>query len=288
MQELTVTQAFDVAEVQLIEQWLHGRPETTRIAYLKDIERLYKFIAPRGLRSLTLLDLQLYDDSLADMATASRARRLNAAKSLISFMHRIGYLPVNVGAALKAPHVDDQLSQRLLTEEQVLLMIGMERNKRNHIILRLLYSAALRVSELCSLTWRDVQPNRAGGQVSVIGKGNKRRSVPVSIATYEELLSLKPIGAGPDTPVFVSEGRVRGQPLSRIQIWRLVKTAAKRAGIPPETSTHWLRHAHASHAIDRNAPLPLVRDTLGHANVSTTSKYLHARPNDSSSYYLPL
>jgi hypothetical protein len=60
MQEIIVTQAFDMAEVQLIQMWLHGRPETTRYAYLRDIEMLYRFIAPRGLRSLTLLDLQMY------------------------------------------------------------------------------------------------------------------------------------------------------------------------------------------------------------------------------------
>ncbi len=289
MQELIVTQEFDKAEVALIEQWLHGHPETTRYAYVKDIERLYKFIAPRGLRSLTLLDLQAYDSSLEEMAVASRARRLNSAKSLLSFMHRIGYLPVNVGAMLKSPHIPEQLAQRLLTEEQVMLMVGMERNPRNHAILRLLYSAALRVSELCALTWADVQPNRDGGQVTVMhGKGDKTRSIPISTATYQELLALKPASASPDAPVFIAEGRVRGLRLSRIHVWRIVKTAAKRAGIPPETSTHWLRHAHASHAIDRKAPLPLVRDTLGHANISTTSKYLHARPNDSSAYYLPL
>ena len=60
-----------------------------------------------------------------------------------------------------------------------------------------------------------------------------------------------------------------------------------RAGIEKRVSPHWMRHAHASHALDRSAPIHLVQATLGHASVSTTGRYLHARPNESSSFYLP-
>ncbi|MBU4356156.1 MAG: tyrosine-type recombinase/integrase, partial [Proteobacteria bacterium] len=62
--------------------------------------------------------------------------------------------------------------------------------------------------------------------------------------------------------------------------------AAIRAGIEGAVSPHWLRHAHASHALDRGAPIHLVQATLGHASVATTGKYLHARPDDSSARYL--
>jgi integrase/recombinase XerD len=67
---------------------------------------------------------------------------------------------------------------------------------------------------------------------------------------------------------------------------RIVKATAKRAGINEAASAHWLRHAHASHAIDEGAPITLVSQTLGHADLKTTSVYAHARPNDSSSRYL--
>ncbi len=66
----------------------------------------------------------------------------------------------------------------------------------------------------------------------------------------------------------------------------IVKATAKRAGINLAVSAHWLRHAHASHAIDEGAPITLVSQTLGHADLKTTSVYAHARPNDSSSRYL--
>ncbi len=64
------------------------------------------------------------------------------------------------------------------------------------------------------------------------------------------------------------------------------RQAAARAGIDGKVSPHWLRHAHASHALERGAPVALVLDTLGHSSVSTTNGYLHARPNDSSARYL--
>ena len=70
-------------------------------------------------------------------------------------------------------------------------------------------------------------------------------------------------------------------------VHRVVKAAAKRAGLPDAVSAHWLRHAHVSHALDRGAPAHLVQATVGHASLATTSRYAHARPNDSSSRYLP-
>ena len=70
------------------------------------------------------------------------------------------------------------------------------------------------------------------------------------------------------------------------RIHAVVKSTAKRAGANEAMSAHWLRHAHASHAIDNGAPITLVSQTLGHADLKTTSVYAHARPNESSSRYL--
>ena len=75
-------------------------------------------------------------------------------------------------------------------------------------------------------------------------------------------------------------------PITERRINYIVKATAKRAGINLAVSAHWLRHAHASHAIDEGAPITLVSQTLGHADLKTTSVYAHARPNDSSSRYL--
>jgi len=93
-------------------------------------------------------------------------------------------------------------------------------------------------------------------------------------------------GEAPDQgPVFRSR---KGGHLDESQVWRIVRKAAKRAGIEKAVSCHWLRHAHASHALDRGAPIHLVQATMGHSSISTTGKYLHARPTDSSGNYLPV
>lgn len=69
-------------------------------------------------------------------------------------------------------------------------------------------------------------------------------------------------------------------------IHRIVKAAAVRAGIQGNVSAHWLRHSHASHALDRGANIALVRDTLGHSSLAVTSRYTHAKPNESSALHL--
>ncbi len=98
--------------------------------------------------------------------------------------------------------------------------------------------------------------------------------------------TLGEIGGGrvPDAPVFRS--RKGGGPLDGSAVHRVVKTAAAKAGLSAEVSAHWLRHAHASHSLDRGAPIHLVQQTLGHASVATTGRSLHARPTDSSARHL--
>jgi site-specific recombinase XerD len=89
---------------------------------------------------------------------------------------------------------------------------------------------------------------------------------------------------GLDEAVFRS--RKGGGPLDESAVHRIVKAAAERASLSGEVSAYRLRHAHASHSLDRDAPIHLVQQTLGHASVATTGRYLHARPTDSSARYL--
>jgi integrase/recombinase XerD len=85
----------------------------------------------------------------------------------------------------------------------------------------------------------------------------------------------------------VFKSRKGGGHLDPSQVRRIVYAAGRTAGLEQKVSPHWMRHAHASHALDRSAPIHLVQATLGHASVSTTGRYLHARPSESSSLYLP-
>ena len=151
-------------------------------------------------------------------------------------------------------------------------------------MLVLLYAAGLRVSELCGLKWRDLQNRNGGGQVVVFGKGEKTRTILLPTPVWAKLLTLR-VDAGDNDPVFRS--RKKGH-LTPPQVWRIVRKAALRAGIERAVSPHWMRHAHASHALDRGAPIHLVQVGLGHSSVAMTGRYLHARPTDSAANYLPL
>jgi len=275
-------------ETALLAGWLHGRSPHSARAYSANIARFLAHVE-KPLAAVTLADLQGYADSLADagLAPASQARMLAAVKSLLSFAHTTGYLPYNPGRGLRLPGVRGRLAERIPSEEDVLSLLAHEPNRRNHALIRLLYAAGLRLSEACAVCWRDIQPRGNAGQVTVWGKGEKERAVLLTEGTWRELMALRPRDASPDAPVFRSR---QGRPLSPSQAWRVVKAAAKRAGLAsaPAFSPHWLRHAHASHALDCGAPISLVRDGLGHASLATTSRYTHARPGDGSGRYLPI
>jgi len=139
---------------QLVDLWLHGRSPHAQRAYAADAERFRAYVGP--LARATLGHVQAFSDSLHGLAPSSRARTLAATKSLLSFGQRIGYLPMNVGAAVKLPARKDTLSERILTEADVQKMLVLESDRRNHALLRLLYAGGLRVSELAELKWRDL------------------------------------------------------------------------------------------------------------------------------------
>lgn len=265
----------------LLRLWLHGRSPHTQRAYLADaLEFLGRVAKP--LRWVSLSDVQEYAASIEALAGSSRARKLSSVKSLLAFGHRLGYLAFDVGAPARLPKVRNRLSERILTERQVIVMLELETNPRDRLMLELLYYTGCRLAELCGLRRRDLQANGDSGQVTLFGKGGKTRSVLLPLRLYEALLTF----AGwseLDEPLFRSQ---KGGPVSPVQVERIVKRAAKRAGLPAEVSPHWLRHAHASHALDRGAPPHLVQSTLGHASLATTSQYAHARPTESSGLYL--
>lgn len=272
----------NATDEQLIDLWLHERSDHTKDAYRRDVRRMLTFIG-KPLRLVTLRDLQDFADSLkrgyAPLKPSSRARVLAACKSLLTFAQKIGALAFNVGAALKKPAVPDALHKRILTEADVQRMLALTTG-RDHVLVRLLYNAGFRVSELCSITWADLTTASDGALlVTVTGKGNKTREVRLSLTTSAMILDLRG-----DAPLsgFVFTGRTITKGLSPVQAWRIVRDAARLAGIEKAVSPHWMRHAHASHALDHGAKITAVRDTLGHSSFSTTNRYAHAKKGESS------
>ena len=202
-------------------------------------------------------------------------------KSLLSYGHKLGYMPFNAGVAIKIKPDQSrgQLAKRIMPEVDVKLLIRAARSRRDRVMLETLYAGGLRISELVGLSWADVIERDAKVQLSVTGKGGRTRQVLLPQVVSASLLALRG-DAGANDPVFASHKG--GRRLTERTVGYMLKRTAKRAGIADTVSPHWLRHAHGSHALDRGATLAEVQSTLGHANVATTSGYLHARPNTSS------
>lgn len=274
----------------LLDLWLHGKSPHTQRYYRREA---LKFLAIVGkpIESITLADVQGYATALhqSKLAVSSVARAIAAIKSLFTFAHqKTGLLKANPAGAVTLPKVKDSLAERIIPEWVVNSMIGLEPNGRNRALLKLLYVAGLRVSEVTQLQWSSLQPRDIGGQVLVYGKGGKTRAIKLPQSLWQELQSMRG-NAEIGEPIFTSR-KQKGH-LKEVQVNRIVKAAALRVpgldkAVAKAVSPHWLRHAHASHAMDRGAPVHLVKETLGHANIATTGRYLHARPTDSSSLYL--
>lgn len=235
------------------------------------------------LRAITLIELQHFAASLVHLKPASQARRLSSVKSLLAFGCKLGHLPHDAGSALLLPKLKDRLSERIISEAETQRLLQLEPNARNNALLRLIYGGGLRISEACALTWRDLRGTKTGGIANVFGKGGKTRTVLVQPKLWRVLTALRG-DATPDCPVFRSG---KGGALDRSAVHRIVKAAVKRAGLREEVSTHWLRHAHASHASDNGCPPHELQASLGHASLATTTRYLHVRSGSGSAKYLP-
>lgn len=282
-------QKADTAIEQLLNMWLHGKSIRTADYYRRSALRFLEFVG-KPLHLVTLAEVQGFARSLEEKGlSASTQRTITAAvKSLLSFGVKIEVLSKNVGAPVVLPSAPDTLSERLLSEIEVLTIIDLETEPRNRAILRLLYYGGLRVSELCYLKWKNLSMRDNKGQVTVYGKGGKTRTVLVPASLWVELIRLRG-GAEIDAPVFRSQKKSHDGHghLTREWVHKIVQAAAKRAGLSGKISPHSLRHAHASHALERGAKIHLVQATLGHSSVAVTSRYLHARPEESSGLYLP-
>lgn len=271
----------DSTDVQLLALWLHGRAPGTIKAYRLESARLFAF-TNKPLAYITLGDLQAFVDSLTGKP-ATRARTIAATKSLFSFASRLNAIPFNVAAALRAPAGRDGLADRILTEADVAKMLALCEG-RDHALIRLAYAGGFRVSEIVNLKWKDFADASDGTlYATTLGKGSKTRTVRIPVATANILREMRH-----DAPLdaYVFPGRHGG--IHPAHAWRIVRKVAIRAAIEKPVSPHFLRHAHASHALDRGVKVTVVRDTLGHSSIAITDRYAHARPDESSGLSLPV
>ncbi len=250
-----------------------------------------RFLVSLGcpLRAATVEDVRDALGVITQGVTTSSARQYTLrVKSLLSYAHKLGYTVFNAGVAVRAPKEVRALAKRIVGELDVRDLIRSGKG-RDWLIVALLYASGIRVSELVSLNVSDVIKRSDGNmQLHVVGKGGKEREVLLA-PSFTDPLAAVCEGRPPEQPLFLSYSRRRHHlrtdagRLTTRAVNHLVKRLGRRAKVTAKLSPHWLRHAHASHAIDHGASLPVVAATLGHASIATTSVYLHAKPNASSS-----
>lgn len=259
--------------------------DNTAQAYLTDVEKLTTYLSDNGtgLHGVTIEVLHGFAATMADLGIAprSQSRIISGIKSFFRYLCLDGYIEEDPSELLEAPKTGRHLPDVLSVPEIDSMMEAIDRTvpegQRNRAIIEVMYSCGLRVSELCTLQMTDLFLEE--GFVKVTGKGSKQRLVPISDSAIHELglwfqdrchIETKP---GADAYVFLSIRR--GQPISRVMVFNIVKDLAERAGIKKTVSPHTLRHSFATHLLEGGANLRAIQCMLGHEKIATTEIYTH-------------
>lgn len=275
----------------------HGYSEHTIRSYRRDLESFSEFAIEQGAGELSALDLELLRSWLwhrqqRGLAASTIARNVATLKSFGSWLESRGMVPGNPASRLRTPKAPKALP-RVLTQEQVTRLLervaarasdGTPEHLRDHAVFELLYSSALRVSELVTLKLSGF--NRGERSVRVLGKGNKERVVPLGAPAARALerylgearanlvsRASVPLTEQVRTAFFI--GNRDGAPLNTSAVYRLVarELEAEPGGGP--RGPHTLRHTAATHLLDGGADLRVVQEMLGHSSLSSTQVYTH-------------
>ena len=253
-------------------------------AYGRDMKRFVDWLGDRRPASLTISDLSGFVGSLSEsgLAPASVARNVVAIRTFFKYLQLEGVVEDNPADLIGTQKMWQRVPG-VLTLRQVDQFLSAPRKSdpfwpRDVAMLEVLYATGCRASEVCSLRVRDL--SLAERHLRCEGKGGKQRMVPIgsraiaAINHYTANLrgTLAAKQAHPPETLFLSRS---GRPLDRIQLWRLVKLYANRAGIDANISPHSLRHSFATHLLAGGADLRLVQEMLGHASIQTTQIYTH-------------
>ncbi len=262
--------------------------DRTVVLYTLDLQRLTAHAAEArvGLKDVQNAHIRRW---IAQMHSAGRSARgialiLSGWRGLYVWLGRQGFMGHNPVQDVRAPKAGKPLPKALGVDESVQLASHVEEadhpalEARDACITELLYGCGLRIGELVGLDvaasatargWIDAQ----GGEAHVLGKGSKRRSVPVgqaALAALARWLEQRATWAGDDAALFIGS---RGQRLSPQHIRVRLKRRSRLAGLATPVHPHMLRHSFASHVLQSSGDLRAVQELLGHASISTTQVY---------------
>jgi integrase/recombinase XerC len=258
-------------------------------AYTHELDELKKLANGRPLESLTAADMRgaVARAHAGGLTARSIAHRLSAWRAFYRWLAGRVELPANPVATVRAPKQPKTLPKALSVDDTHKLMEAPAADNteglRDHAMLELFYSSGLRLAELVGLDvhFADADGYRSAGwlkldaaEVEVLGKGNRRRVVPVGskalvalrawLAVRGEFVKLDP------HPLFLS---ARGKRMSPNAVRERVKRMALMAGIPANVHPHVLRHSFATHVLQSSGDLRAVQELLGHASITATQVY---------------
>lgn len=256
-------------------------------AYHRDVIKLIQFLdyhqmdlQPADIKLSHLQDFLKWINELG-MSARSQARIISGLRTFFKYLLLENIIHANPAELLESPRLGRDLPDTLNVSEIQKLFDAIDlsstEGERNKTMLEFLYGCGLRVSEMTNLKISDVRFN--DGFISVIGKGNKQRLVPVGkgalkqMQTYLHLVrSHIKIQKGHEDFIFLNG---RGKKISRVMVFYIIKNLAEKAGIRKTISPHTFRHSFATHLIEGGADLRAVQEMLGHASITTTEIYTH-------------
>jgi len=259
-----------------------GLSERTVEAYQRDLLQLQRELERQDITDLDRVSEHTIRALIArrhrqGQGSRSLQRLLSAIRSFYRWLMKEGLAEHNPAVSVKAPKAARKLPVTLDADAITRLLEIKEKSPlalRDRAIMELFYSSGLRLSELAGLHWTEL--DFTSGLVTVTGKGNKTRMVPLGSYAASALLEWRKV-RGEFAPieephVFVSN---RGNPISTRTIQVRIKYWARRQGLPQQVYPHLLRHSFASHMLESSGDLRAVQELLGHADISTTQVYTH-------------
>lgn len=253
-------------------------------AYARDLAKLCELCESQGIDSPTNLDPTLLSTYMVQLGrqgigARSACRHLSAVRGFVKFLLRERVLSTDPAALVERPRTSRKLPRVLSVDDIRSILDAPDatsfRGLRDRAMLHVMYAAGLRVSEVVGLKLSDV--DRKQGLVAPLGKGGKRRLVPLgelALDAIDAYLKVRGthVKAAATHALFLSP---RGKPLTRQGVWKLLGIYARGVGISKPSSPHKFRHSFATHLLEGGADLRSVQALLGHANIVTTEIYTH-------------
>lgn len=264
-----------------------GLSQSSIQAYLMDVEKLDQFLEASSkdisLGKIELKDLLTFLNWITEIGISARsqARIISGIKAFFKYLLLEEVISNDPTELLESPKLSRKLPTVLSIEEINSMIaeidLSKEEGQRNKAMLETLYGSGLRVSELIGLKLSHLMFEQ--GFVRVIGKGNKERIVPIGGEAKKQIdLYLKHyrnkmnVTKSAEDILFLNR---RGNQLSRVSVFNIIKDLCKKAGIEKNVSPHTFRHSFATHLVEGGADLRAVQEMLGHESIITTEIYTH-------------